>query len=175
MPNHAYVATATPGAGRRGDQSPLRSQCRTLRDRTRLAGLRSPPAMISMARPQRHEQGICGSPDASVRTQVLTWLEQNDVSIEGEGGWRIRLILPDDSDLKRPISTLPGVLSMVEHVTITGLRIHGRDQHGLSTRGRMCRARPPVLCRQEGHLTERSTAQGDAGKWRVGLSHKFQG
>ena len=35
---------------------------------------------------------------------------------DGAGGRRIRLVLPDDSDLKREISTLPGVLSMVEYV-----------------------------------------------------------
>ena len=54
--------------------------------------------------------------DASVRGQVLSWLAQNDVSVVGEGGRRVRLALPADSGLQREISTLPGVLSMVEHV-----------------------------------------------------------
>ena len=54
--------------------------------------------------------------DASVREQVLSWLAQNDVSVVGEGGRRVRLALPAESGLQREISTLPGVLSMVEHV-----------------------------------------------------------
>jgi hypothetical protein len=36
--------------------------------------------------------------------------------VRGEGGRRIRLVLPEYSDLKREISTLPGVLSMVEYL-----------------------------------------------------------
>ena len=115
VPNHAYVATATPEQAAEVINLPF------VRDVERYGPSKTGPIALTAGEDQ---QGAAPATrawdlwlsDASVRAQVLTWLDQNDVSVEGEGGRRIRLMLPDDSDLKRQISTLPGVLSMVEHV-----------------------------------------------------------
>ena len=115
VPNHAYVATATPEQAAEVINLPF------VRDVERYGPSKTGPIELTAGEDQ---QGAAPATrawdlwlsDASVRAQVLTWLDQNDVSVEGEGGRRIRLMLPDDSDLKRQISTLPGVLSMVEHV-----------------------------------------------------------
>ncbi|HEY6688209.1 MAG TPA: S8 family serine peptidase [Propionibacteriaceae bacterium] len=115
VPDHAYVATATP------EQAAELINLPFVRDVERYGPSKTGPIVLTA------DSGDLGVgpvarmwdlwlSDGSVRTQVLSWLEQNDVEIEGAGGRRIRLVLPDDSDLKREISTLPGVLSMVEYV-----------------------------------------------------------
>ena len=115
VPNHAYVATATPEQAAEVVNLPF------VRDVERYGPSKTGPIALTASEDQLGAAPATRAwdlwlSDASVRPQVLTWLEQNDVSVEGEGGRRIRLMLPDDSDLKRQISTLPGVLSMVEHV-----------------------------------------------------------
>ena len=115
VPNHAYVATATPEQAAEVINLPF------VRDVERYGPSKTGPIALTAGEDQPGAVPAARAwdlwlSDASVRTQVLAWLEQNDVSVEGEGGRRIRLVLPDDSDLKRQISTLPGVLSMVEHV-----------------------------------------------------------
>jgi serine protease AprX len=113
VPNHAYVATATP------EQAAELINLPFVRDVERYGPSKTGPIVLTAggrgAAPTARVWDLWLS-DASARTRVLSWLDQNDVSVEGEGGRRIRLILPDDSELKREISTLPGVLSMVEHV-----------------------------------------------------------
>ena len=115
VPDHAYVATATP------EQAAELINLPFVRDVERYGPSKTGPIVLTAdsgdlrAGPIARVWDLWLS-DGSVRTQVLSWLEQNDVEVEGAGGRRIRLVLPDDSDLKREISTLPGVLSMVEHV-----------------------------------------------------------
>ena len=115
IPDHAYVATATP------EQAAELINLPFVRDVERYGPSKTGPIVLTA------DSGDLGSgpvarvwdlwlSDESVRTQVLSWLEQNDLEVAGAGGRRIRLVLPDDSDLKREISTLPGVLSMVEYV-----------------------------------------------------------
>jgi serine protease AprX len=115
VPHHAYVATATPEQAAEVINLPF------VRDVERYGPSKTGPIVLTAGADDRGE----GEParvwdlwlsDASVRGQVLSWLEQNDVSVVGEGGRRVRLALPPDSGLQREISTLPGVLSMVEHV-----------------------------------------------------------
>ncbi len=115
VPHHAYVATATPEQAAEVINLPF------VRDVERYGPSKTGPIVLTAGADDRGE----GEParvwdlwlsDASVRGQVLSWLEQNDVSVVGEGGRRVRLALPADSGLQREISTLPGVLSMVEHV-----------------------------------------------------------
>jgi serine protease AprX len=115
VPNHAYVVTATPEQAAEVINLPF------VRDVERYGPSKTGPIAITAGEDDR---GVAPPTrawdlwlsDASVRAQVLTWLAQNEVSVAGEGGRRVRLVLSDDSDLKRQISTLPGVLSMVEHV-----------------------------------------------------------
>jgi serine protease AprX len=115
VPDHAYVATATP------EQAAELINLPFVRDVERYGPSKTGPIVLTAdsgdlrAGPIARVWDLWLS-DGSVRTQVLSWLEQNDVEVKGAGGRRIRLVLPDDSDLKRQISTLPGVLSMVEHV-----------------------------------------------------------
>ena len=115
VPDHAYVATATP------EQAAELINLPFVRDVERYGPSKTGPIVLTAdsgdlgAAPVARVWDLWLS-DGSVRPQVLSWLEENEVSIEGAGGRRIRLVLPDDSDLKREISTLPGVLSMVEHV-----------------------------------------------------------
>lgn len=115
IPHHAYLATATP------EQAAELINLPFIRDVERYGPSMTGPIVLTP-----HNGDLGAGPmarvwdlwlsDASVRTQVRSWLDQNDISVEGEGGRRVRLVLPDDSDLKREISTLPGVLSMVEYV-----------------------------------------------------------
>jgi subtilisin family serine protease len=115
VPDHAYVATATPEQAADVINLPF------VRDVERYGPSKTGPIVLTAgggglgAAPTERVWDLWLS-DVSVRAQVRTWLEQNDVSVEGEGGRRVRLVLSDDSDLKREISTLPGVLSMVEYV-----------------------------------------------------------
>jgi serine protease AprX len=115
VPNHAYVATATP------EQAAELISLPFIRDVERYGPSKTGPIVLTPgdgdlgAAPTARVWDLWLS-DTSVRTQVLAWLEQNDISVEGEGGRRIRLVLSDDSDLKRELSTLAGVLSMVEYV-----------------------------------------------------------
>jgi serine protease AprX len=91
-----------------------------VRDAERYGPLKTEPIVLTQSdgnfgRSPHNPYGLWFS-DASIRTHVLSWLEENDIPIEDEGGRRIRLVLSDDSELMREISTLPRVLSMVEYV-----------------------------------------------------------
>jgi len=115
VPNHAYVATATPEQAAEVINLPF------VRDVERYGPSKTGPIVLTAGGENRGEGDAARVwdlwlSDASVRHQVLSWLAQNDVSVVGEGGRRIRLALPAGSGLQREISTLPGVLSMVEHV-----------------------------------------------------------
>jgi serine protease AprX len=115
VPHHAYIATATP------EQASDVINLTFVRDVERYGPSKTGPIVLTQAGDDRGEGDAARVwdlwlSDASVREQVLSWLEQNDVSVVGEGGRRVRLALPAESGLKREISTLPGVLSMVEYV-----------------------------------------------------------
>jgi subtilisin family serine protease len=115
VPHHAYVATATPEQAAEVINLPF------VRDVERYGPSKTGPIVLTAGAEDRGEGDAARVwdlwlSDASVRGQVLSWLAQNDVSVVGEGGRRVRLALPADSGLQREISTLPGVLSMVEHV-----------------------------------------------------------
>ena len=115
VPHHAYVATATPEQASEVINLPF------VRDVERYGPSKTGPIVLTAGGDDRGEGDTARVwdlwlSDASVRGQVLSWLAQNDVSVVGEGGRRVRLALPADSGLQREISTLPGVLSMVEHV-----------------------------------------------------------
>ena len=115
VPHHAYVATATPEQAAEVINLPF------VRDVERYGPSKTGPIVLTAGGDDRGEGDTARVwdlwlSDASVRGQVLSWLAQNDVSVVGEGGRRVRLALPADSGLQREISTLPGVLSMVEHV-----------------------------------------------------------
>ncbi|HET6729407.1 MAG TPA: S8 family serine peptidase, partial [Jiangellaceae bacterium] len=115
VPHHAYVATATPEQAAEVINLPF------VRDVERYGPSKTGPIVLTAGGEDRGEGDAARVwdlwlSDASVRHQVLSWLAQNDVSVVGEGGRRIRLALPAGSGLQREISTLPGVLSMVEHV-----------------------------------------------------------
>ncbi|HET6685850.1 MAG TPA: S8 family serine peptidase, partial [Jiangellaceae bacterium] len=115
VPHHAYVATATPEQAAEVINLPF------VRDVERYGPSKTGPIVLTAGAEHRGEGDAARVwdlwlSDASVRGQVLSWLAQNDVSVVGEGGRRVRLALPADSGLQREISTLPGVLSMVEHV-----------------------------------------------------------
>jgi serine protease AprX len=115
VPHHAYVATATPEQAADVINLPF------VRDVERYGPSKTGPIVLTQAGDDRGEGDVARVwdlwlSDASVRAQVLSWLEQNDVSVVGEGGRRVRLALPAESGLKREISTLPGVLGMVEYV-----------------------------------------------------------
>jgi serine protease AprX len=115
VPHHAYVATATPEQASEVINLPF------VRDVERYGPSKTGPIVLTAGGDDRGEGDTARVwdlwlSDASVRGQVLSWLAQNDVSVVGEGGRRVRLALPADSGLRREISTLPGVLSMVEHV-----------------------------------------------------------
>jgi serine protease AprX len=115
VPHHAYIATATP------EQAADVINLTFVRDVERYGPSKTGPIVLTQAGDDRGEGDAARVwdlwlSDASVREQVLSWLEQNDVSVVGEGGRRVRLALPAESGLKREISTLPGVLSMVEYV-----------------------------------------------------------
>ena len=115
VPHHAYVATATPEQASEVINLPF------VRDVERYGPSKTGPIVLTTGGDDRGEGDTARVwdlwlSDASVRGQVLSWLAQNDVSVVGEGGRRVRLALPADSGLQREISTLPGVLSMVEHV-----------------------------------------------------------
>jgi subtilisin family serine protease len=114
LPHHAYVVTATP------EQAAELINLPFVLDVERYGPSKTGPIVLTVgddlgAGPAARVWDLWLS-DAALRTQVLSWLEDNDVSVQGEGGRRIRLLLPDDSELKREISTLPGVLGMVEYV-----------------------------------------------------------
>jgi subtilisin family serine protease len=115
VPHHAYVATATPEQAADVINLPF------VRDVERYGPSKTGPIVLTQVGDDRGEGDVARVwdlwlSDASVREQVLSWLEQNDVSVVGEGGRRVRLALPAESGLKREISTLPGVLGMVEYV-----------------------------------------------------------
>jgi serine protease AprX len=115
IPHHAYVATATPEQAAEVINLPF------VRDVERYGPSKTGPIVLTAGGEDRGEGDAARVwdlwlSDASVRHQVLSWLAQNDVSVVGEGGRRVRLALPAGSGLQREISTLPGVLSMVEHV-----------------------------------------------------------
>jgi serine protease AprX len=115
VPDHAYVATATP------EQAADLINLPFVRDVERYGPSKTGPIELTAGRSDRGPAPTARAwdlwlSDGSVRAQVLSWLQENAVAVEGAGGRRIRLVLPEDSDLKREISTLPGVLSMVEHV-----------------------------------------------------------
>jgi serine protease AprX len=115
VPHHAYVATATPEQAAEVINLPF------VRDVERYGPSKTGPIVLTAGAEDRGEGDAARVwdlwlSDASVRSQVLSWLAQNDVSVVGEGGRRVRLALPAGSGLQREISTLPGVLSMVEHV-----------------------------------------------------------
>jgi serine protease AprX len=115
VPHHAYVATATPEQASEVINLPF------VRDVERYGPSKTGPIVLTAGGDDRGEGDTARVwdlwlSDASVRGQVLSWLAQNDVSVVGEGGRRVRLALPAESGLQREISTLPGVLSMVEHV-----------------------------------------------------------
>jgi serine protease AprX len=115
VPHHAYVATATPEQASEVINLPF------VRDVERYGPSKTGPIVLTAGAADRGEGEAAGVwdlwlSDTSVREQVVSWLEQQDVSIVGAGGRRIRLALPAESGLKREISTLPGVLSMVEYV-----------------------------------------------------------
>jgi subtilisin family serine protease len=115
VPHHAYVATATPEQAAHVINLPF------VRDVERYGPSKTGPIVLTQVGDDRGEGDVARVwdlwlSDASVREQVLSWLEQNDVSVVGEGGRRVRLALPAESGLKREISTLPGVLGMVEYV-----------------------------------------------------------
>jgi serine protease AprX len=115
IPNHAYVATATPEQAAEVINLPF------VRDVERYGPSKTGPIVLTAGAEDRGEGDAARVwdlwlSDASVRHQVLSWLAQNDVSVVGEGGRRVRLALPAGSGLQGEISTLPGVLSMVEHV-----------------------------------------------------------
>ncbi|HET6752562.1 MAG TPA: S8 family serine peptidase [Jiangellaceae bacterium] len=115
IPHHAYVATATPEQAAEVINLPF------VRDVERYGPSKTGPIVLTAGGEDRGEGDAARVwdlwlSDASVRHQVLSWLAQNDVSVVGDGGRRVRLALPAGSGLQREISTLPGVLSMVEHV-----------------------------------------------------------
>jgi serine protease AprX len=115
VPHHAYVATATPEQAAEVINLPF------VRDVERYGPSKTGPIVLTAGAGDRGEADTARVwdlwlSDASVRPQVLAWLEQHDVAVVGEGGRRIRLALPAESGMQREISTLPGVLSMVEHV-----------------------------------------------------------
>jgi subtilisin family serine protease len=119
VPHHAYVATATPEQASEIINLPF------VRDVERYGPSKTGPIVLTAGGDDRGEGDtarvwdlwLADFPGSDmVREQVLAWLEQNDVSVVGAGGRRVRLALPADSGLKQEISTLPGVLSMVEHV-----------------------------------------------------------
>src|SRR5215207_809598 len=115
VPHHAYVASATPEQASEVINLPF------VRDVERYGPSKTGPIVLTTAGDDRGEGDTARVwdlwlSDASVREQVVAWLAQHDVSVVGDGGRRVRLALPADSQLKREISTLPGVLSMIEHV-----------------------------------------------------------
>jgi serine protease AprX len=115
IPHHAYVATATPEQASEVINLPF------VRDVERYGPSKTGPIVLTTGGDDRGEGDAARVwdlwlSDASVREQVVSWLEQRDVSVVGDGGRRVRLALPAESGLKREISTLPGVLSMVEYV-----------------------------------------------------------
>lgn len=115
VPHHAYVATATPEQASEVINLPF------VRDVERYGPSKTGPIVLTAGAADRGEGEAARVwdlwlSDTSVREQVVSWLEQRDVSVVGAGGRRIRLALPAESGLKREISTLPGVLSMVEYV-----------------------------------------------------------
>jgi hypothetical protein len=82
-----------------------------VRDAERYGPLKTEPIVLTQSdgnfgRSPHNPYGLWFS-DASIRTHVLSWLEENDIPSEDEGGRRIRLVLSDDSELMREISTLP--------------------------------------------------------------------
>jgi subtilisin family serine protease len=115
VPHHAYVATATPEQASEVINLPF------VRDVERYGPSKTGPIVLTTGRDDRGEGDTARVwdlwlSDASVREQVVSWLEQHEVSVVGDGGRRVRFALPADSGLKREISTLAGVLSMVEYV-----------------------------------------------------------
>lgn len=115
VPHHAYVATATPEQASEVINLPF------VRDVERYGPSKTGPIVLTEEGAVRGEEGAARVwdlwlSDASVREQVVSWLEQHDVPVVGAGGRRVRLALPADTGLQREISTMPGVLSMVEHV-----------------------------------------------------------
>jgi serine protease AprX len=115
IPHHSYVATATPEQASEVINLPF------VRDVERYGPSKTGPIVLTTGGDDRGEGDTARVwdlwlSDASVREQVVSWLEQHDVSVVGDGGRRVRLALPAESGLKREISTLPGVLSMVEYV-----------------------------------------------------------
>jgi serine protease AprX len=115
VPHHAYVATATPEQASEIINLPF------VRDVERYGPSKTGPIVLTAGGGERGEGETARVwdlwlSDAAVREQVLSWLEQHDVSVVGEGGRRVRLALPAESGLQREISTLSGVLSMVEYV-----------------------------------------------------------
>ncbi|HEU0042011.1 MAG TPA: S8 family serine peptidase, partial [Jiangellaceae bacterium] len=115
VPKHAYVATATPEQATEVINLPF------VRDVVRYGPSKTGPIVLTSGEQQRGEGGAPRAwdlwlSDATVRGSVLDWLDQNDVAVLGSGGRRIRISLPGNSARQREISTLAGVLSMVEHV-----------------------------------------------------------
>jgi subtilisin family serine protease len=115
VPHHAYVATATPEQASEVINLPF------VRDVERYGPSKTGPIVLTTGGEDRGEGDAARVwdlwlSDASVREQVVSWLEQHEVSVVGDGGRRVRFALPADSGLKREISTLAGVLSMVEYV-----------------------------------------------------------
>ena len=115
VPHHAYVATATPEQAAEVINLPF------VRDVERYGPSKTGPIVLTTGGDDRGEGDAARVwdlwlSDASAREQVVSWLEQHDVSVVGDGGRRVRFALLADSGLKREISTLPGVLSMVEYV-----------------------------------------------------------
>jgi subtilisin family serine protease len=115
VPHHAYVATATPEQASEVINLPF------VRDVERYGPSKTGPIVLTTGGEDRGEGDAARVwdlwlSDASVREQVVSWLEQHDVSVVGDGGRRVRFALPANSGLKREISTLAGVLSMVEYV-----------------------------------------------------------
>jgi subtilisin family serine protease len=114
VPKHAYVATATPEQATEVINLPF------VRDVVRYGPSKTGPIVLTSGEQLRGEGRARRAWDlwlseAAVRESVLNWLDQNDVAVLGSGGRRIRISLLGDA-AQREISTLPGVLSMVEHV-----------------------------------------------------------
>jgi subtilisin family serine protease len=119
VPHHTYVATATPEQAAEVINLPF------VRDVERYGPSKTGPIVLTSDAEDRGDDDtarvwdlwLSDAPGTDiVREQVLSWLEQHGVAVVGAGGRRIRLALPADSGQRREISTLPGVLSMVEYV-----------------------------------------------------------
>jgi serine protease AprX len=118
VPHHAYVVTATPEQATEVINLPF------VRDVVRYGPATTGPIALTREGGTRGDAGAGAGArawdlwlsDASVRGSVLAWMEQHDVVVVGSGGRKVRIELREDPLLQREVSTLPGVLSMVEHV-----------------------------------------------------------